>query len=447
MKVTIENSSQLGRKLNISVPAPSVDSIFENIYRDIQKKANIKGFRPGKAPLATIKSLYAAQVVQDAAQDLVQKHYSEALREHKISPINYPSFEFDPPSPGKDFTFTAEFEVRPEVKLTQFENLTLEKEKFTVDSERVQGILNNILSSRAEMIPVSENRAAQKGDVAVIDFKGTIDGKPLENGSGQDFDLELGSSQFIQGFEEGILGMSVGATKTLNLKFPENYQAADLSGKAVAFEVTLKGLKIKKLPELTDDFVKTLMGGQGDHTVESLKKTITDDIEQTEKKRIDGDLKNHVLKKLVQLNPVDVPVSLLKEQKQMLVEDARKRFSEEANKVGQPPMTDQQFNEYTKKWDSDFEQTAREMIQSGFIVDAIAVQKSLSATNEDFDKKLGEYSQQTGIELSRLREFYSRAEQASRLSYMITEEKVIDYVISKSKVQEVTADQLKNKKN
>lgn len=447
MKATLENTSALSRKLNIQVPAPSVDSTFENTFKEIQRKANIKGFRPGKAPITTIKSLYSSQVVQDVAQDLVQKHYWQAVKEHSLNPISYPDFEFDPPAQGQEFSFTAVFEVRPEVKLKQFEGLSIEKEKFVLEDARVQTILDNIRGSRAELVTVLEDRPAQKGDVAIIDFKGMIAGAPLENGSAEDFSLELGSSQFIEGFEAGVIGMKVSQNKKLKLKFPDEYQAADIAGKEVEFDVTLKSLKKKDLPELTDSFVKTMMGGEGDHTVASLKKTIIEDIEKTENKRIDGDLKNRVLKKLVELNPVEVPPTMLKEQKQMLVQDAHKRFVEEAQKSGQVGMTDEQFNQYAIKWDKDFEMTAKQMIQSGFIVDAIATQKNLTWTEEDMDKKLVEYAGQTGLGIDRLKEFYSRPEQQNRLTYMITEEKVIDYVVANSKVKEVLASELKEKQN
>jgi trigger factor len=447
MKATLENTSALSRKLNIQVPAPSVDSTFENTFKEIQRKANIKGFRPGKAPITTIKSLYSSQVVQDVAQDLVQKHYWQAVKEHSLNPISYPDFEFDPPAQGQEFSFTAVFEVRPEVKLKQFEGLSIEKEKFVLEDARVQTILDNIRGSRAELVTVLEDRPAQKGDVAIIDFKGMIAGAPLENGSAEDFSLELGSSQFIEGFEAGVIGMKVSQNKKLKLKFPDEYQAADIAGKEVEFDVTLKSLKKKDLPELTDSFVKTMMGGEGDHSVASLKKTIIEDIEKTENKRIDGDLKNRVLKKLVELNPVEVPPTMLKEQKQMLVQDAHKRFVEEAQKSGQVGMTDEQFNQYAIKWDKDFEMTAKQMIQSGFIVDAIATQKNLTWTEEDMDKKLVEYAGQTGLGLDRLKEFYSRPEQQNRLTYMITEEKVIDYVVANSKVKEVLASELKEKQN
>ncbi|KYG68822.1 trigger factor [Bdellovibrio bacteriovorus] len=437
MKSNVEKVSNLSRKLSIEVPAAAVASAFNKIYSGIQRDVTIKGFRKGKAPLATIKSIYGDRVKQDVVQELVQKHYAMALSEHKLEPISYPEFEFADPTENKDFSFSANFDVRPEITLKKYEGLEVEKEKFELDNAKVDQVLENIRSSRATFETVTEGRAVKMGDIAVIDFEGFMGGAPLENGSGKNHHLELGAKQFIEGFEEGIVGMKAGETKTLSLKFPDPYHSADLAGKPVEFKVTLNEIKAKVLPELNDEFIKTL-GGPSD--LEALKKTIKEDLEQTEQKRIDDAFKNRLLKVLVKENPVEVPPSLLKEQKASLVEDFKKRMTEQG-------MGPNDFASYVDKWDSDFEKTAAEMIQSSFLVDTIAKKHDLFAKKEDLDAKFQEYAQQTNIEEARIREFYGRPEQASRLTYMITEEKVIDFLKKSVKVKEVPAGSLKEEGN
>lgn len=439
MKSSVEKVSSLQRRLNIEVPAQAVSSAFDQMLKGIQKQANIKGFRQGKAPLATIKSVYGERVKQDVVQDLIQKHYFEALREHQLDPISYPEFEFDQPTEGKDFSFSANFEVKPEVNLKSYEGLEVNKEKYEADEKKVDEVLENIRSARAELVDVLEDRAAEKGDTAVVDFEGFIDGKPLENGAGKGHNLELGANQFIEGFEEGVIGMKIGQTKTLNLKFPDQYHAADIAGKPVEFKVTLQGLKKKKLPDLTDDFITQMMGktGSGENqTLESLKETIRKDFAESEQKRIESDFKNRMLKALVAKNPVEVPPSMLLEQKNALKEDMKKRMIEQG-------MGEGDFAAYAEKWDKDFESSASEMIQSGFLIDTIAKKHELKWTEEDLDKKFDEYAKQTGIEKSRIKEFYSRPEQMNRVTYAITEEKVIDFLLKSAKVTEVSKDKLK----
>lgn len=437
MKSNVEKVSNLSRKLNIEVPAAVVQSTFQKIFTGIQREVTVKGFRKGKAPIATIKSLYGDRVKQDVVQDLIQRHYADAITEHKLDPISYPEFEFAEPTENKDFSFTANFEVRPEISLKKYEGLEVEKEKLEFDDNKINEVLENIRASRATFEVVAEDRAAKKGDVAVINFEGFMGGNPLENGAGTDHHLELGANQFIEGFEDGIVGMKKGESKTISLKFPDPYHSADLAGKPVEFKVTLNSIKAKVLPELNDEFIKSLGGPE---SLEDLKKTIKEDLQQNETKRVEDAFKNRLLKTLVKENPVEVPQSLLKEQKASLVEDFKKRMSNQG-------MNENDFASYVEKWDADFEKSAAEMIQSSFLVDAIAKQHDLFAKKEDLDAKFAEYVSQTGIEESRIREFYGRPEQASRLTYMITEEKVINFLNKSVKIKEVPAGSLKDEAN
>lgn len=437
MKAQIQVTEGLQRKLNVEIPSEKVKSAFEKVYNDIQRQVEIKGFRKGKAPIATIKNMYKDRVSGDVAQDLISSHYPLALKEQNIDPINYPEFEFEDPSESKDFKFTAVFDIRPEVKIKKWEGLEVEKEKFVLDETRVDQVLNNIRNSKLSYEDVLETRGAIMGDVAVIDFEGFVDGKALENGAGKEQHLELGSKQFIEGYEEGVVGMKVGETRTIALKFPSPYHSVELAGKPVDFKVTLQGLKKKVLPEITEELLKTIGSNQ---TVEEFKKTIVADIEQSDKKRIEDSFKNRLLKKLVEANPVDVPASLMKDQKAALIEDFKKRMTDQG-------MQPTEFESYVQKWDSDFEKTANEMIQSSFLIDKLAIDNDLTCKKEDIDQRFDEYAKQTGIELSRIKEWYSKPEQMSRLSYMITEEKVIKLLTEKTKVKEVDAKDIKEEQN
>ncbi len=437
MKAQVQITQGLQRKINVEIPQNVVTTAFDKVYQSIQRNVQIKGFRKGKAPLSTIKSLYKTQVLGDVAQDLIQMHYPQAIKDNNIDPISYPEFEFEDPSEGKDFNFTAIIEVRPEVKVKKWEGLEVEKEKFVFNDAQYEQVINNVRTSRAKIVDVTESRAAQMGDIAVVDFEGFVDGKPLENGKGVDHNLELGAKQFIEGFEEGVVGMKVNDSKTIALKFPDPYHSAEIAGKPVDFKVTLKGLKKKELPELNEELLAQIGTKQ---TVEEFKKTLRDDIEQSEKKRIEDNFKNRLIKKMVAANPVEVPASLLKDQKASLIEDFKKRMSDQG-------MNETDFEAYVQKWDADFAKTASEMIQSSFLIDALATEHDLLCKKEDLDAKFAEYAKQTGLEEARIREWYAKPEQASRLTYMITEEKVLKLLTDKAKIKEVDAKDLKEEQN
>ncbi|NCN41841.1 trigger factor [bacterium] len=427
MKATLDKLDGLSRKLNVEVPTEKVNDAFGKVYKVLQKNANIKGFRKGKAPIATIKSLYEDRVQSDVAQELVQEGYAAALQEHELNPIGYPQVSIQKLSENQPFTFSAEFEVRPDVVVKKFEGLKVEREKLVISDDQVEQILKNIQQNQAETVAVLEDRPLKKGDIAEIDFKGSMNGELLPNGAAEGHLLEIGSNQFIPGFEESIEGMKVGETKTVNLKFPDEYHEKSLAGKPVDFEVKLHGIKKKSLPPIDDALAKKI----GDHeSLELLKEAIREDIKEGEMKRIKEEERNSLLKALAEANPIDVPKSLVEDQKKALIDDFKKR-------LGQQGFGEKEFAEYKSKWEEDFQKTAEFMVQSTFLLDKLSNDLNLNAGQEDFEKKMEEYSKQTGLDVNKVKEFYGDAQRKSQLMFQITEEKVIEHLISKADVKEV----------
>lgn len=432
MKSTVEKLDGLTRKITVEIPAEKVQKAFDKVYKALQKKANIKGFRQGKAPINAIKSTYGDQVKGDVINDLINDGYQAALEEHKMEPVGYPQVSFEPIEESKNFSFSAEFEIRPDIEVKKFEGLNVMKEKLEIPEDRITTILDNIRGNQAEVVTVFEDRALSDGDVAVINFEGKINGEPLPNGSATDHQLEIGAKTFIEGFEEGLLGMKIGDERTLNLKFPDGYHEATLSGAPVSFEVKLTGIKKKVLPEIDDELAKKV----GDFkSLNDLKERIRKDIEESEGKRILDDMRNRIMKALVEANPVEAPKALVAQQKQALEEDFKGRLKQQG-------MSDGDFEEYKKKWGQDFEDSASFMVKSTFLLDALAEKLNLRAKEDEIELKIDEYAKQTGIEIARLKEFYGKPERRSRLSFQVTEEKVVAYLIDKAKVSEVPKDKL-----
>jgi trigger factor len=437
MKSEIENLSNLERKLNIQIPAEAVDSEFVNAFKYLQKSVAIKGFRKGKTPLATIRSLYSDKIKSDVAQNLVQNFYFKALKEHDLIPIGMPDIDFKHPEEGQDFTFTARFEIQPEINLTQTADLKVEKEKLNVSDENINKNIEQILNNQAKMEDVVLVRDLKNGDFADIDFTGYVNGELLDNGSAQGHVLEIGSDSFIPGFEEALIGMQTGSQKTITLKFPDDYHVENLKGQPVEFKVTLNKIKQKVRPELNDEFVKT-MGEQA--TVAEFKNQLKKDIISQEEKRIDHDLKNKLFKSLVKANPFDVPDSLIKEQRVALVEDFKKRMQGQG-------IGESEFSDYQQKWDNDFTETAEFMVRSALLIQKIAKEENLNSTSQDLENKLQEFADQTGLDLSKVKEFYKKGQQSANLEFQITEDKVYKFLLDKANVTELAADQLEKENN
>ena len=432
MKTEIQKLAGLTRKLNVEVPPDVVRAALEKMYRDVQRVAKFKGFRPGKAPLNMVKSEYKSRVESDVTTKIIEDHYSKAVSEHSLQPVNFPEIEFDGLKDGEPLKFSATFEVRPDVELKKYVGLEIEKEKFEVVPEMIDNIIQDIRKNRSVIQPMVEPRPAQMGDVSIIDFHGKVEGNDLPGGNAQEYQLELGTHQFIPGFEEGIVGMKAGETKILHLKFPEAYNAKEIAGKDVEFAVTLKEIKTKALPELDDEFAKSL----GAHTsLQHLKEEITKDVKTREEKRVRDDVKNRVLNALVEKNPMQIPRSMVAEQKKMIIEDVKQRMEREGTDTDQ-------FEEYKKKWDKDFEKSAEFVIHSSLLVNAIANKEGLQCNDEDFTKKLADYAVQSGIELEKIKGFYGKQENQSRLRFQITEEKVMAFLIENAKINELPRDKL-----
>jgi trigger factor len=433
MKADLEKVSHLERKLNIEVPHEKVSESINRAYKSIQNHVEIKGFRKGKAPLQTIKNMYSDRIKDDVVRELVQNHYVEALREHSLEPLGQPQIEYDMLKEDEAFKFSVQFEIRPEIHLKKFEGLTVQKEKLELDEKKIDETLERMRTSRSTEKPLLILRPAQKGDLATVDFQGFMDGQPLENSGGKDQTMELGNSGFIPGFDDGIIGMSVGESRKIDLKFPDNYRDG-LAGKPVTFSITLNRLGQKEIAELNDEFAK----GFGEFkTLEELKTAIRTDMTLSEEARVAKDLKSRVVRALVEANPVDVPPGLLREQKKALIQDLHQKMEQQG-------LGPDQIQEYAKKWDKDFEKSAEFIIQSSFLITHIADAQGLRATEDDVSEKLTVYAMQTGIELARVKEYYSTPERTSSLRFQLTEEKVVDLLIEKANVNLVAKSEIKD---
>ncbi|MCB9073844.1 MAG: trigger factor [Bdellovibrionaceae bacterium] len=426
MKTNVENVGPLERKLHIEVPSSRVNEEFEKAYKYLQQQVNIKGFRKGKAPLATIKSMYADSVKGDVAQNLVQHAYINALKEHKLAPVSMPTIDFEEIKEDAHFNFTAHFEIRPEINIVKKDGFSLEKEKIKIDDEKITKALENIQQSNATYESLNEDRALKNGDFAMIDFEGFVDNAPLENGSAKGHQLEIGGNQFIPGFEEGLVGMKKGETREVTIAFPAEYHVESLRSKPVLFKVTLNDIKVKQLPEFNEELLKKI----GQESLESLKGQIRKDFEENEKMRIEKDLRDSLFKKFVEANPVDAPKSLVEEQRKALVEDFKNRMKSQG-------FSDENFSEYQEKWAGDFTQTAEFMVKSAFLIDKLAESENLQATDADVDSKFEEMAKQWNLEKEKIKSYYQQNNSLSNMRYQITEDNVYNYLLNNSKVKEV----------
>lgn len=335
MQVSVESINGLERKLTVSVPAEKIESEIQKRLQSLTQKAKIQGFRPGKVPLSVVKRTYGAQVQQEVEGEILQSSFYEAVTQEKLNPANTPHIEPKNRETGEAFEYSATFEVYPEIKLAGFDGVELEKPVVDISDKDVDEVIERLRSQKMNW--KATDRAAKKGDRLTMDFKGFIDGVPFEGGEGKAVPLELGSKRMIEGFEDQLDGVKAGESRTLDLNFPEGYHSPELAGKPVKFEVTVITVEEPELPEVNEEFIKAV--GVAEGTVEAFKADVMKSMQRELEEKIKSVVKQNVMDKLLEINQIDVPNSLIDQEVDALRTRSGITSEQLGNKEGAEALT------------------------------------------------------------------------------------------------------------
>jgi len=256
MQVNVESINQVTKKIMIEIPAERVNSEISKVYSEIQKKAKIQGFRAGKAPLHLVKRTYSDVMQEQVVRNLYEESFFKTLFEHKINPVEKPVVEFEPLEKDSPFKYTIIAEIMPEIELKDYTGLEINREKFVFDPETIEKEIRRMQESMAQLVPVDDENGVEKGQTLTVDYSFTIEGMPEENSNATDAVVDLGSNDILPGLEPQLLGMKTGETREIRITMPETHSNAAIEGKEGCFEITLKEIKRKELPELDDDFAQ-----------------------------------------------------------------------------------------------------------------------------------------------------------------------------------------------
>lgn len=431
MKSQIIENKGLKRIIKVELDKTEVSTALEKEFKKIQGSVEIKGFRKGKAPMDQVKAMYSSKVSQSVLEGLVNENYFNALEEHKLTPIAMPKIDVDktPTESDEDggFSFTAEFEVKPEVKLKDLSKLSVTKDKVNVTEKQIDEMLQRAAETKAVVNPIVEDRAAKMKDWVKIDFDGTLSATntPVENGSAKDFLLELGGKSLIAGFEEGIVGMKAGETKTLSLKFPEGYFQNELAGAPVDFKITLGSINKKDFPEITDAFAKEVSGLD---SLEAFKKKITEELKTKQEQAVQNKLSDDLLTALEEMHEIEVPESVIDQQAESFKSTTTQRLTQQG-------MGEVEINDYHKKWEGDYRTNALKSVKVSFLVEALATQEKLFPEASDIEAYYGDLSEKTGIDTAKIKEYYGSPEKVRELEFKIMEENVVKFLTDKATIK------------
>jgi trigger factor len=426
MNVRIEEVSSIAKKLHIEVAAERVDKEIERAFQKIGKTAKIKGFRPGKVPLSVLEKYYSGEMEREVFGRLINESYFKVLDDHDIPAVGEPRIvDSSAIGRGQAFSYQAEIEIKPQVTAKDYLGIALQKEAFSFDPQVVDGRLEELQASRGEL-EVSARAQAQAGDSVIIDFEGFVAGQPFEGGKADDFELELGSGSLIPGFEEQVAGMQRGEIKEIDVTFPTEYGQKTLAGQPAVFRVTLKEIKEKVVPPLDDEFAK----GFGVDSLAALRAELEASHRNQETSRIDGDLRERLVRELIVRNPVEVPDAMIAKQLEYM-------FSNITNRMRSQGLTPEMLGLNPQTFAERYRDAAIGQVQGSLLLEAIGRQEGISADEAEVDARLEEIAAMANAPLEMVKKYYAGEEARAGLMVQILEEKVVRFLIDKSQVTEV----------
>lgn len=426
MDVRVEEVSPIKKKLFVEVPADQVAEELESAFKKIAKSANIKGFRKGKVPKTILEQQFGPKAHYETIGALINNSLYKALLENQIQAVSQPQVvDTGSIEEGAAFSYEAEVDVRPEITAKDYTDLQLTKEKMTFDDSVVDEQLKQLAESRVQLV-ASDAEAARENDTVVIDFEGFIGDTAFDNGTASDYELELGSNSFIPGFEEQIVGMKREEKRDVNVRFPDGYGAKDLAGKDAVFKVTLKEIKEKKVPAIDDDFAKEMEA----ENLEQLKERIKETAMTQQQQQVDNQLQENLMNALLEKNSFDVPDGMVTNQLHYLKDSFSQRLKSQGMSLEMLGMNDEAFNK--NYWDM-----ATSQVKGELLLDAIAKQESLTVADEEIDKKMKEFAEQSNAPIDQVKKYFENDQALAGLKGQLLQEKVITFLLDKSQITEV----------
>lgn len=370
-------------KFEVKVAASEFQAAIKRSYNKNAKNFNIPGFRKGKVPMAIVKQQYGIEVLlEDAVNFAIDASYPQLLDENKINPVDYPQIEVVTAEEGKDFVYTAQITVYPEVKLGEYKGLKIEKPSYEVTEEDVNAKLKETQekNSRVEV----KDGAVENGDIAVIDFTGFIDGVAFDGGAGTDYSLEIGSGSFIDTFETQLVGAKAGDNVEVNVTFPESYGKDELNGKAAKFEVAIKEVKAKELPALDDEFAKEVSEFD---TLAEMKENIVKTMTEENAAKTEKEYEDAVINAVVENATIEVPAVMIEKEIDTMVKNLETRLSQQG-------LTLEQYFQFTgtdaTKMREYMKENAERKVRTDLVLEAVEVAEKIEVSDEEVRAKAEE---------------------------------------------------------
>ena len=411
--------------LTFSIEQAEIQKGLTTAFNKVKGNLNVPGFRKGKVSRQVFNRMYGEEALyEDALNAVLPEAYEAAVKEAGIDPVSQPKIDVDSMEKGQDWVIKAEVTVKPEVKLGDYKELTVEKQDREVTEEDVDARIKREQEAQAELV-IKEDEAAENGDTVVIDFEGFLGEETFEGGKGENYSLELGSNSFIPGFEDQLVGVKAGESKEVNVTFPEDYQAEDLAGKDAVFKVTVHEVKAKELPELDDEFAKDV--DDSVETLAELKEKYRKELTETKEKAAEDAKDEAAIRQAVEnAEIVELPHS-------MVHDEVHRSMEEFLNNMQRQGISPEMYYQLTGSTEADlhqqFEGEAETRVKTNLVIEAIAKAEGLEATEEDIEKEIQELSEAYNMPVDQIKRVLTE----DMLKHDITMKKAVEIVTGTAK--------------
>ena len=398
MSLQVEKLEKNMAKLTIEVSAEDLEKALEKAYQKQKSRISLPGFRKGKAPRKMIESMYGKGVfMEDAVNSLVPQEYTKALGECDLEIVSQPEINVTQMEPGKALIFTADVAVKPEVTLGDYKGVEVPKSEITVTDEEVDAEVKKEQDKNARTVAV-EDRAAANGDITTIDFEGFVDGVAFEGGKGTDYALTLGSSTFIPGFEDQLVGANTGDHVEVKVTFPEEYQAKELAGKEAVFQCDVKKIETKEVPELDDEFAKDVSEFD---TLAEYKEDVKKKLTEKKEKEARTAKENAAVDKAIENAQMDIPELMTKTECRQMMDDFSRRMQQQG-------LSMEQYFQFTgqsmDKMMEDMKPQALKRIQTRLVLEKVAEAENIQPSEEEITEEIQKMADAYKMEADKIRE-------------------------------------------
>lgn len=425
MDVSVEQTGGLKRRLKVQVPAERVNSAVDEKIQKVGQHARIPGFRPGKAPKKVLYQRFGARARQEAVGELIQVTYPEAVEQSELKPAGQPEIELDQFEENGPLSFTASFDVYPEIELQGLDSIAVEKPVVEITDADIDKTIERMRDQNKTWEDV--DRESADGDQVITDFVGRIDGEAFDGGTGNDVEVNLGQQQFLPDMERGLVGRKADEAFQLDVTFPEDYGAEHLAGKTATFDVTVKAVKQARLPELDEEFVKKM--GVEEGTVEAFRDQVRESLEHEARHAVDTRVKSQALDGLHAANPTEVPESMVVQEIDRMRKEAMQRMpqhirnnAEEAKKL----LPDEVLREQAEK-----------RVALGLLIGEVISERKIELDQDKVNEKMDEIASGYGEQAEAVKNYYRENQHLMQgLQAMVMEEQVVENLLGNAVVTE-----------